>query len=99
MSQNILCPYCHHAVLDVFGSRTVCSLPQMSIPCLWRWIWVLNLLQIVLKQNVLPQSVDEIHEIKYEYFKTIKDSGELSKSTNLQSRFRGEGIMFRYVGF
>ena len=51
---NILCPHCHHAVLDWNQEQYI---QPCEHTCLWQWIWVFNLLQIVLKRFYLNLSM------------------------------------------
>ena len=93
-SQNILCPYCQHAVLDW-------EQEQYIQPCEHTLFMAMDLgFEFIADrfEDVLTQSVDEIHDDPtMNIYKTITQANY----PNLQIYKADLGVegMFRYVGF
>lgn len=93
-TQNIACPYCHQAVLDW-------EQEQYVQPCEHTLFMAMDLgFEFIADrfEEVLPQSVDEIHEdSSMNIYKTIIQVNY----PNLQIYKADLGVegMFRYVGF
>ena len=93
-TQNILCPYCQHAVLDW-------EQEQYIQPCEHTLFMAMDLgFEFIADrfEDVLTQSVDEIHEDpSMNIYKTITQANY----PNLQIYKADLGVegMFRYVGF
>ncbi|MFN4316920.1 hypothetical protein [Acinetobacter parvus] len=93
-SQNILCPYCQHAVLDW-------EQEQYIQPCEHTLFMSMDLgFEFIADrfEDVLTQSVDEIHDDPtMNIYKTITQANY----PNLQIYKADLGVegMFRYVGF
>lgn len=93
-SQNIACPYCHQAVLDW-------EQEQYVQPCEHTLFMAMDLgFEFIADrfEEVLAQSVDEIHEDpSMNIYKTITQANY----PNLQIYKADLGVegMFRYVGF
>ena len=93
-SQNILCPYCQHAVLDW-------EQEQYIQPCEHTLFMAMDLgFEFIADrfEDVLTQSVDEIHEDpSMNIYKTITQA----EYPNMQIYKADLGLegMFRYVGF
>ena len=93
-SQNILCPYCQHAVLDW-------EQEQYIQPCEHTLFMAMDLgFEFIADrfEDVLTQSVDEIHEDpNMNIYETITQADY----PNMQIYKADLGVegMFRYVGF
>jgi hypothetical protein len=93
-TQNIACPYCHQAVLDW-------EQEQYVQPCEHTLFMAMDLgFEFIADrfEEVLPQSVDEIHEDpSMNIYKTITQADY----PNMQIYKADLGVegMFRYVGF
>ncbi|WP_288402059.1 hypothetical protein [uncultured Acinetobacter sp.] len=93
-TQNIVCPYCHQAVLDW-------EQEQYIQPCEHTLFMAMDLgFEFIADrfEEALPQSVDEIHEdSSMNIYKTITQANY----PNLQIYKADLGVegMFRYVGF
>ena len=92
-SQNILCPYCQHAVLDW-------EQEQYIQPCEHTLFMAMDLgFEFIADrfEDVLTQSVDEIHEDpNMNIFVTLKANYPEMKIYKADLGVEG---MFRYIGF
>ncbi|ESK55996.1 hypothetical protein [Acinetobacter tjernbergiae] len=93
-TQNILCPFCQHAVLDW-------QQEQYIQPCEHTLFMAMDLgFEFIADrfEAILPQSVDEIHEdLSMNIYETITQADY----PNMQIYKADLGVegMFRYVGF
>ncbi|MHA3981986.1 hypothetical protein [Acinetobacter venetianus] len=91
---NILCPYCHHAVLDW-------NQEQYIQPCEHTLFMAMDLgFEFIADrfEEVLPQSVDEIHEDPNMNVFACVSQANYSDMQIFKADLGVEG-MYRYVGF